>query len=197
MFPKKLFFWWYSFSTVIDNIEVFWCLAKAPYPIINLRKCMGIFMWITIEKVISSPKLGSTGTLFFLSFIKAMRRFATFSSAIFSLSLSFSNWSGLCPAGTATLWQRCDNVVVDVVTALWHGRKWEFCRRHNVTLRRYQDVATTLLQRCNNIKHWIFRAFYNRSFWFLSFHRNVRELPKCLVALNTHRLSLKERCTYS
>ena len=27
------------------------------------------------------------------------------------------------PAGTATLWQHCHNVVVDVATTLWHGRK--------------------------------------------------------------------------
>ena len=48
-------------------------------------------------------------------------------------------------ASTATLWQRCHNVVVDVVTTLWHGRKWELYRR--------QDVASTLLQRRHNIKH--------------------------------------------
>ena len=72
-----------------------------------------------------------------------------------------------------------------------------FRRCDNLALRRYQDVARTLLQRHHNIKHWISRPFYNRLFRFLSLHRNVRELQKCYVALNTHRLSLKERCIYS
>ena len=42
------------------------------------------------------------------------------------------------------------------------------------------DVATTLLQRYNNIKHLVSRPFYYRQFWFLSHHRNVRELQKYL-----------------
>ena len=33
-------------------------------------------------------------------------------------------------------------------------------RCDNVALRCYQDVATTLLQRRHNIKHWISRPFY-------------------------------------
>ena len=35
-----------------------------------------------------------------------------------------------------------------------------FRRCDNVALRRYQEVATTLLQRRRNIKHWISRPFY-------------------------------------
>ena len=53
---KNYFFWWYSFSTVIGNVEVFWCSAKALHPIINLCKCMGIFMWATTEQACLSSK---------------------------------------------------------------------------------------------------------------------------------------------
>ena len=49
----------------------------------------------------------------------------------------------------------------------------------NVTLRRHQDVATTLLQRRHIVKHWISRPFYYRLFSFLSLQWNVRELQKC------------------
>ena len=65
--------------------------------------------------------------------------------------------------------QRCDNVV----TTLWltlsqHCGTVEnescadvsFRRSDNVAVRRCQDVATTLLQRGHNIKHWISRPFY-------------------------------------
>ena len=41
------------------------------------------------------------------------------------------------------------------------------------------DVVKTLPQRCHNIKHWISRPFYYRLFWFLSLHRNARQLQKC------------------
>ena len=83
------------------------------------------------------------------------------------------------PAGTATLWQCCHNVFVDVVTTLWHGRKWELCRCRFLTL--WQRRSPTLWRRCHNVaatspQHL---AFYYRLFWFLSLHRNVRELPKC------------------
>ena len=53
------------------------------------------------------------------------------------------------PAGTATLWQRCHNVVVDVVTTLWHGRKWELYRRQFPTL--WQRRSPTLSRRCLNV----------------------------------------------
>ena len=108
----------------------------------------------------------------------------------------------LFPAGIATLWQHCHNVVVGVVTTLWHGQKWELCRhrfptwwqRHSPTLsRRYNNVAATSPQHMQ----WISGPFYYRLFWFLSLHRNVRVLQKCLVPLNTHCLSLKEDCIYS
>ena len=85
------------------------------------------------------------------------------------------------PAGTATLWQRCHNVVVDVVTTLWHGRKWELCQRRFPTL--WQRRSPTLSRRCHNVlqrrhnsQHWISRPFYYRLFWFLSLQRNMREL---------------------
>ena len=47
------------------------------------------------------------------------------------------------------------------------------------------DVATTLLQRRHSIKHCITRPFYYGLFWFISLHRNVRELQKRYVGLNT------------
>ena len=53
------------------------------------------------------------------------------------------------PAGTATLWQRCDNVVVDVVTPLWQVRKWELWRRQFPTL--WQCRCTTLPRHCHNV----------------------------------------------
>ena len=53
------------------------------------------------------------------------------------------------PASTATLWQRCHNVVVDVVTTLWHGRKWELYRRQFPTL--WQRRSPTLSRRCLNV----------------------------------------------
>ena len=55
----------------------------------------------------------------------------------------------LNPAGTVTLWQRCDNIVVDVVTTLWHGRKWELYRRQFPTL--WQRRSPTLSRRCLNV----------------------------------------------
>ena len=82
------------------------------------------------------------------------------------------------PAGTATLWQRCHNIVVDVVTTLWHGRKWELWRLWSPTL--WQRRCLTLIQRCHNIKELVSRPFYYGQFWFLSRHRNVRELQKYL-----------------
>ena len=61
------------------------------------------------------------------------------------------------PAGTATLWQYCHNVVIDVVTTLWHDRKWELCRRRFRTL--WQRDSPTLSRRCRNVaatslEHW-------------------------------------------
>ena len=84
--------------------------------------------------------------------------------------------------------QRCDNVVTTSLLTLSQScgmvenescADVGFRRCDNVALQRYQDVATTLLQRRHNIKHWISRPFYYRVFWFLSLHRNVRELQKC------------------
>ena len=63
--------------------------------------------------------------------------------------------------------QRCDNVVTTSLLTLsqrFGMAKNESCvdvsfrRCDNVALRRYQDVATTLLQ-YYNIKHWISRPF--------------------------------------
>ena len=49
---------------------------------------------------------------------------------------------------TATLWKRCENVVVDVVTT-WHGRKWELCRRQFPTL--WQRRSPALSRGCHNV----------------------------------------------
>ena len=81
------------------------------------------------------------------------------------------------PAGTATLSQGCHNVVVDVVTTLWHGRIWKLYRRQFPTL--WQRRSPTLSRRCLNVattlpQHWITRPFYYGLFWFLSLHRNVK-----------------------
>ena len=73
-------------------------------------------------------------------------------------------------AGTVTLSQRCDTV---------ESESWAdigFRRCDNIALWRYQDAATKLLQRRDNIYHCISRPFYCRLFWFLSLHRIVREL---------------------
>ena len=53
------------------------------------------------------------------------------------------------PAATAILWQRCHNVVVDVVITLWHGRKWELYQRQFPTL--WQRRSPTLSRRCLNV----------------------------------------------
>ena len=83
--------------------------------------------------------------------------------------------------------RRCENVVKTSLLTLSQRGTVEnencadvsFRRCDNVALRRYQEVAATLLQRRHNIKHWVSRPFYYRLFWFLSLHRNVRELQKC------------------
>ena len=90
-----------------------------------------------------------------------------------------------------TLSQRCGTVKNESCTDV------SFRRCDNVALQRCQDVATTLLQRRHSIKHWISRSFYYGLFWFLSRHRNMRELQKCYAALNMHRLSLRECSIYS
>ena len=74
------------------------------------------------------------------------------------------------PAGTATLWQCCHSVVLDVVTTLWHGWKWKLWRHR----------SPALWQCCHNIKHLVSRPFYYGQFSFLSCHRKVRELQKYL-----------------
>ena len=53
------------------------------------------------------------------------------------------------PAGTVTLSQRCRNVVIDVVTTSWHGRKWELCRRRFSTL--WQRRSPTLSRSSHNV----------------------------------------------
>ena len=50
--------------------------------------------------------------------------------------------------------QRCCTVENESCTDV------SFQRCDKVALRRYQDVATTLLQCCRNSKHWISRLFY-------------------------------------
>ena len=49
-----------------------------------------------------------------------------------------------------------------------------------LTQNKKYSVATTFLQRRHNIKHLISKPFYYGQFWFLSCHRNVRELQKYL-----------------
>ena len=79
------------------------------------------------------------------------------------------------------------------MTTLSQRRGW---RCHNVVRRSkmrvvatsVSDVVTTslfnvvkmLAQRHDNIKQLVSRPFNYRQFWFLSRHRNVRELPKYL-----------------
>ena len=80
--------------------------------------------------------------------------------------------------------RRCDNVVTTsllTLSQLCGTVENESCtdvsfrRCGYVALQRCQDVASTLLQRRHNIKHWIStRPFYYGLFWFLSLHRNVK-----------------------
>ena len=48
-------------------------------------------------------------------------------------------------AKTEALWQRCNNIVLDVITRLWQGLKWEFWWLQSLKLS--QRRTTTLLQR--------------------------------------------------
>ena len=76
--------------------------------------------------------------------------------------------------------RRCDNVATTSWLMLWQRCSTvenESCG--DVSARLCQDVATTLLQRHLNIKHWSYKPFYYGQFWFLSRYRNVRELQKC------------------
>ena len=57
-----------------------------------------------------------------------------------------------------TLSQRCGTVENESCAVVG------FRHFDNATLRRYQDVATTLLQRRDNIKGWISRLLYYRLF---------------------------------
>ena len=68
--------------------------------------------------------------------------------------------------------RRCDNVATT---------SWLMLRQRCSTVENEScgDVATTLLQRHLNIKHWSYKQFYYGQFWFLSRYRNVRELQKC------------------
>ena len=105
------------------------------------------------------------------------------------------------PADTATLWQLCDNVVVDFVTTLWHGRKWELYRSRFPTLwqRRSPTLSrrsSTLLQRHHNIKHWITRPLYYRLFSFLSLHRKVK-VTKVRSGIKHASFLFKKRRIYS
>ena len=73
------------------------------------------------------------------------------------------------PTGTVTLRQRCHNVVVEL-SQRFDTVGNESCadvgvrRCDKVVLRRFQDVATPLLQRRENINHWISRPFYYKLF---------------------------------
>ena len=69
--------------------------------------------------------------------------------------------------------RRCDNIVTTSLLMLSQRcgtienescADVGFGRCDNVALRRYQDVAATLLQRRWNIEHWISSPFYYRLF---------------------------------
>ena len=76
-----------------------------------------------------------------------------------------------------TLSRRCGTVENESCTDV------SFRRCDNVALQRYQDVASTLLQRHHSINHWIStRPFYYGLFWFLSLHQNVKVI-KVLSAI--------------
>ena len=59
-------------------------------------------------------------------------------------------------------------------------------RCKSVAFLRCLDVTITLPQRRHNIKHLVSRSFYYKQSWFLSRHRNVRELQKYLNIESSH-----------
>ena len=80
---------------------------------------------------------------------KKFKSFKTNWRRIIDLMMS-RYYSIVFPAGTATLWQRCHNVAVDVVTTLWQGRKWElYWWRQFPTL--WQRRPPTLPRCCYNV----------------------------------------------
>ena len=79
---------------------------------------------------------------------KKFKSFNTNWRRIIDLMMS-RHYSIVFPAGTATLWHRCNNVAVDVVTTLWHGRKWELYWRQFLTL--WQRRPPTLPRCCYNV----------------------------------------------
>ena len=54
--------------------------------------------------------------------------------------LKFNLYYDTLPAGTATWWQRCDNVLVKVVTTLCQGRKWELWRHKFPAILRHDHI---------------------------------------------------------
>ena len=79
---------------------------------------------------------------------KKFKSFNTNWRRIIDLMMS-RHYSIVFPAGTATLWHHCNNVAVDVVTTLWHGRKWELYWRQFLTL--WQRRPPTLPRCCYNV----------------------------------------------
>ena len=83
----------------------------------------------------------------------------------------------------AAYWWSTPSWHSDVVTTLSQCRGW-CCHnvvawsKMRVVVTSVSGVATSLLQRCHNIKHLVSRPFYYGQFWFFSRHRNVRELQK-------------------
>ena len=108
-----------------------------------------LFCWIAVDKVLDNRI--TIGQSIFLT-VRFCNEFCD-GRVDFAVRWLVPIW--WYPAGTATLSQLCHNVVVDVVTTLWHGRKLELWRRRSPTLwqrccptlsRRFHNAATTLPQ---------------------------------------------------
>ena len=66
----------------------------------------------------------------------------------------------------------------------------------NVTHQRCQDVATTLLQRCHNIKHSIPRPYYYGLFSFVYFHSSKCEKVTKVLSGIKYALFLFKRTSF-
>ena len=110
-----------------------------------LESSWAVFNSIFMNNKVPSHTLEGL-TFFFIIFVKKFIIQITWNLILYHWHASPAINYG---AGTATLWQRCDNVVVDAVTTLWQGRKWELWRRQFLTL--WQRCCTTLPRRCHNV----------------------------------------------
>ena len=84
-------------------------------------------------------------------------------------------------------WRRCDNLVTmswltlsqrcgTVENESYGNVGLQCCDK--IAVRRFQEVATTLLPCPHNINHLVSRSFYYGQFCILSRHQKVRELQK-------------------